>query len=109
MPVKLPCGCPRRAAAEKGVKHNAAFRTARLDTGFGKFWRERGEMPALVGNGIDKPHVPPVPHGRHEGFVVVAAASRPVKPLYFPLSGYFVRIFLSRAAPGAVPRRRCGG
>ena len=38
---------PRRAAAEKGVKHNAAFRTARLDTGFGKFWRERGEMPAL--------------------------------------------------------------
>ena len=31
MPVKLPCGCPRRAAAEKGVKHNAAFRTARLD------------------------------------------------------------------------------
>ena len=78
MPVKLLCGCPRRAAAEKGVKHNAAFRTARLDTGFGKFWRERGEMPALVGNGIDKPHVPPVPHGRHEGFVVVAAASRPV-------------------------------
>ena len=53
MPVKLLCGCPRRAAAEKGVKHNAAFRTARLDTGFGKFWRERGEMPALVGNGID--------------------------------------------------------
>ena len=47
MPVKLLCGCPRRAAAEKGVKHNAAFRTARLDTGFGKFWRERGEMPAL--------------------------------------------------------------
>ena len=43
----------RRAAAEKGVKHNAAFRTARLDTGFGKFWRERGEMPALVGYGID--------------------------------------------------------
>ena len=27
MPVKLLCGCPRRAAAEKGVKHNAAFRT----------------------------------------------------------------------------------
>ena len=48
-------------------------------------------------------------YGRHEGFVVVAAASRPVKPLYVPLSGYFVRIFLSRAAPGAVPRRRCGG
>ena len=65
-------------------------------------------MPAAVWYSIDKPHVPLVPHGRYEGFVIVAAASCAVDTLYFPLSGYFISILVSRAPPGAVTRRCCG-
>lgn len=55
-------------------------------------------MPAAVWYSIDKPHVPLVPHGRYEGFVIVAAASCAVDTLYFPLSGYLISILVSRAA-----------
>ena len=65
-------------------------------------------MPAAVWYRVDKPHVPLVPHGRYKCFVIVAAASCAVDTLYFPLSGYFISILVSRAPPGAVTRRCCG-
>lgn len=56
MAVKAFCRKPRRAAAEKRVKHNAALGTARQNAGFRQLRRERGEMPALVGYGVDMPY-----------------------------------------------------
>ena len=62
-------------------------------------------MPALIGYGVDVPHVALVPHGRHERVVIVAAAPRPVNALYLSLSGYALRILVSLAPPPAVTRR----
>ena len=66
-------------------------------------------MPALVGYGVDMPHVPLIPRGRHEGFIVVAARPRPVDALHLTLPGYLAVVFVSRAAPAPVSRRRCWG
>lgn len=109
MAVKAFCRKPRRTAAEKRVKHNAALGTARQYARFGQLRRERGEMPALVGYSVDMPYVPLVPRGRHEGFIVVAACPRPVDALHLALSGYLAVVFVSRAAPAPVSRRRGGG
>ena len=62
-------------------------------------------MPALIGYGVDVPHVALVPHGRYECVVVIAAAPRLIYPLYLSLSGYALRILVSLAAPPAVTRR----
>ena len=63
-------------------------------------------MPALVRYGIDKPNVPLVPCGRHEGVVIIAAASGFIDTLYLALSRYFLGVLVSCAAPQTVPRRR---
>ena len=107
--VKGLCRKPRRTAAEKGVKDNAAFGTACQDTGFRQLRRERGEMPAPVWDGVYQPHVPPVAHGGDKGGVVVAAAPCLVQALHLALSRYLGGILAACAAAGFVPCRRFGG
>ena len=63
-------------------------------------------MPALIRYGIDKPNVPLVPCGRHKSVVIIAAAAGFIDTLYLALSGYFLGIFVSCAAPLSVPRSR---
>ena len=109
MTVKVFRRFARSTASKERVYHNAAFRTARQNTGFRQLRRERGKMPALVWDGVNQPYIPLVPHGGDQRVVVVAAFPRFVDPLHFTLSGDFLGVFVSGCASLPVPRRRRGG
>ena len=48
-------------------------------------------MPALVGYGVDMPHIPLIPRGRHEGFIAAAARPRLLQNLVRTISDkYFL-------------------
>ena len=58
MPIKPLCHRARRAAAEERIKDNAAHGAASKDACFREHRRISGKVPALVGHGIDPPHIP---------------------------------------------------